>query len=151
MRLRVGIEIKWHSKCNRVYMSSYVMPLEIFFLTLQVFFHMRSINYRAHLQKITYIDKATYGSSPPSVPLETYACRCMYTSSCVACRYMYTLSYVACRCMYTSSCLMPLERCISRYAAYVMCYASRHMIVIWYASHLMSHDRHVLCLLRYSS
>jgi len=38
-------------------------------LKLQVIFHKRAHNHRAHLQKMTYKDKASYDSTPPCIHL----------------------------------------------------------------------------------
>jgi len=40
---------------------------------LQVIFRKRAINYRALLRKMTYKDKASYGSSPPCTSCSTFA------------------------------------------------------------------------------
>jgi len=83
----------------------------------------------------------------------------MYVYVVMCCMQMYVYVVMCCMQMY----VYVVMCCMQMYVYVVMSYASRrhvsylmplmccHMIVICYASHLMSHDRHVLCLLRYSS
>ena len=46
-------------------------------LELQVSFRKRAINYRAHLRKMTYSDKASYASPPPCTSDSHIRCRRM--------------------------------------------------------------------------
>jgi len=48
-------------------------PRPIGCLRLQVIFRKRTTNYRTLLQKMTYNDKASYGSSPPCIYIQEYA------------------------------------------------------------------------------
>jgi len=53
-------------------------------LKLQVNFRKRATNYRALLQKMTYQDKASYGSSPPC-SLILYSPLCVFASRAPLC------------------------------------------------------------------
>jgi len=55
---------------------------------LQVIFPKRATNYRALLRKITYTDKASYGSSSPCICTSTYVLSAPQLSSgCPACHF----------------------------------------------------------------
>ena len=64
---------------TRTYITGWRRPIGC--LKLQVNFRKRATNYRALLRKMTYKDKASYGSSPPCSPLQGFFVgRITYTS-----------------------------------------------------------------------
>ena len=74
---------------------------------LQIIFHKRATKYRALLRKMTYEDKASYGSSPPSN--ESVLCMCEinvpYVCVCACmCMHVYVRVCV-CMCMYVYVCV----------------------------------------------
>ena len=62
------------------------------FLKLQVIFRKRATGYRALLRKMTYKDKAIYGSSPPCTR-RMYVYICIYIYTCINI-YIYIYTYV---------------------------------------------------------